>query len=90
MIKIKIIIYFNRNYDTIKLLFLLIRRKNMPFDPDDLKIRSIKRQSQIQQIQKYIDEQHALDNSKGKMGHREITRKAEMLSLSSITKKFFR
>ncbi len=61
----------------------------MPIDPDDLKIRSIKRQSQMQQIQKYMDVQHTLDNSKGKMGHRKVSRNAEMLSLSSITKKIF-
>jgi hypothetical protein len=46
----------------------------MSIDPDELNASIRKRELQIQNIQKYMDEQHALDieNATGKMGHREV------------------
>ena len=46
----------------------------MPIDPEELKVRRIKREQQIQDIQNYLEEQDALDeeNATGRMGHREI------------------
>ena len=48
----------------------------MSIDPDELKASRIKREQQVNQIQKYMEEQDALDkeNATGKMGHREVKR----------------
>ena len=46
----------------------------MPIDPDELKVRRVKREQQVHDIQNYMEEQDALDkqNATGKMGHREV------------------
>lgn len=46
------------------------RRIKMPVDPDELKVRRVKREQQIHEIQKYMEEQDALEHegSTGKMG----------------------
>lgn len=46
----------------------------MPIDPDELKVRRINREKQIQDIQNYIEEQDALEkeSATGKMGHRDV------------------
>ncbi len=55
----------------------------MSIDPDDLKASRIKREQQVHQVQKYMEEQDALDkeNAAGKLGHREVKR---VPSLSGI------
>lgn len=48
----------------------------MPIDPDELKVRRIKREQQVDQVQQYMEEQDALDkeNATGKIGHHEVRR----------------
>ena len=50
----------------------------MSIDPDELKTERIKLAQQVHDIQKYMEEQDALDkeNATGKIGHREVKRYA--------------
>jgi hypothetical protein len=50
------------------------RRVKMPVDPDELKVRRVKREQQIYEIQQYMEEQDAIDQegATGKMGHHTV------------------
>lgn len=64
----------------------------MPIDPDELKVRRVKREQQIQDIQNYIEEQDDLDkqNATGKMGHREVKQGTTISSILEIGLNFLK
>lgn len=47
----------------------------MPEDPEEIKIKAIKRNQQIHEIQNYMEKQDALDlEAPGKLGAHQVTR----------------
>jgi hypothetical protein len=63
----------------------------MPIDPDELKVRRVKREQQVQDIQKYMEEQdvHDKENATGKMGHREVKKGFLLEKVFDLLKKIF-
>lgn len=63
----------------------------MPVDPDELKVRRIKREQQIHEIQKYMEEQDSLDRDEvtGKMGYHTIKLDVGSEKMSTISDKAF-
>ena len=62
----------------------------MRIDPEEMKIRRIKRKDQIFEIQRYFEEQDALTKEqwKGKMGHHEVRVGEENKKYRSIVKRW--
>lgn len=63
----------------------------MSIDPDELKERRIKREKQVDEIQKYLEKQDTIDqeNSTGKLGHRTLKRGFWAEKISHIFERIF-
>lgn len=58
----------------------------MAIDPDEIKKGLIKRQQQIDEIQNYLEEQHALDsqNAAGKLGTHQVKKEAGGAEIAKV------